>query len=169
MPLTAGVLVLGASACGGSGDSEGRVTTEATAPTRAATEASVPAELVGTWTTRLAPNDVPAGAPPELTEGGREWRLEIAETGGPDGGPVLSVISAEAGHLEGPALEVRGDRLVLKQEECAAGGEIAFYDNEYAYAVSGETLEITTVSNQCGDRVAETILTSQPWRKMSNG
>jgi hypothetical protein len=73
------------------------------------------------------------------------------------------------GHLEGPALEVRGDRLLLKQEECAAGGEITFYDNEYAYEVSDETLTITTVSNQCPDRVAETVLTSQPWRKAASG
>ncbi len=145
------------------------MTSEATATTRAATEASVPAELVGTWTTTLASKDIPAGAPPELTEGGRRWRLEIAETGGPDGGPVLSIVSAEAGHLEGPALEVRGGRLLLKREECAAGGEITFYDNEYAYEVRGETLKVTTVSNQCADHVAETILTSQPWRKVSDG
>jgi hypothetical protein len=167
--LAVGVLVFGGSACGGSGDSGAPTETDATATTRATTEESIPDELVGTWTTTLAPNDMPAGAPPELTEGGRQWRLEIAETGGPDGGPVLSIVSAEAGHLEGPALEVRGGRLLLKQEECAAGGEITFYDNEYAYEVSGETLEITTVSNQCPDRVAETILTSQPWRRVSNG
>ncbi len=145
------------------------MTREATTTARVATEASVPAELVGTWRATLAPDDIPAEAPPELTEGGRNWRLEIAETGGPDGGPVLSIVSTEIGHLEGPALEVRGDRLLLKQEECAAGGEITFYDNEYAYEVRGETLKITTVSNQCADHVAETILTSQPWRKVSDG
>jgi hypothetical protein len=145
------------------------MTGEATTTTGAADEGSVPDELIGTWTTTLAPKDIPSGAPPELTDGGRQWRLEIAETGGPDGGPVLSILSAEMGHLEGPALEVRGDRLLLKQEECAAGGEITFYDNEYAYEVSDETLTITTVSNQCPDRVAETVLTSQPWRKAASG
>jgi hypothetical protein len=145
------------------------MTREATATTGAGTQGSVPDELIGAWTTTLALKDIPSGAPPELTEGGRRWRLEIAETGGPDGGPVLSILSAEIGHLEGPALEVRGDRLLLRQEECAAGGEITFYDNEYAYEVSGKTLTITTVSNQCPDRVAETVLTSQPWRKASSG
>ena len=144
------------------------MTGEETATTSAATERSVPEQLIGTWKTTLAPKDIPAGAPPELTDGGREWELVIAETGAPDGGPVLSIASAEEGHLEGPALEVEDDRLLLKQEECAAGGTTKFYDNEYAYKVSGETLTITTVSNQCADRVAETILTSQSWRKASN-
>jgi hypothetical protein len=111
------------------------MTAEETATTQPA-EGSIPDELIGTWRTTLAPKDIPASAPPELTEGGREWELVIAETGAPDGGPVLSIVNSREGHLEGPALDVEDDRLLLEQEECA-------------------------------DRVAETILTSQPWRRAS--
>jgi hypothetical protein len=41
----------------------------------------------------------------------------------------------------------------------------AFYDNEYRWELSGSTLTLTTVKNDCPDRVAETILTSRPWTK----
>jgi len=57
----------------------------------------------------------------------------------------------------------------LEDEECAAGpdGEYAFYDNEYRWTLEGSTLALATVKNDCPDRVAETILTSQPWTKES--
>lgn len=71
------------------------------------------------------------------------------------------------GNLEAPALRVEGDRLFLDHEECAAGGTEHFYDNEYSWKLAGEQLSLTTVTNQCGDRVAETILTSRPWTKTS--
>jgi hypothetical protein len=58
---------------------------------------------------------------------------------------------------------VTGLRLV--QEECAAGGDTQFFDNEYSYEVQGDTLIINVVTNQCADRVAQTILTSEPWSK----
>jgi len=60
---------------------------------------------------------------------------------------------------------VAGDRLRLLQEECAAGGDTQFFDNEYSYEVQGDTLTISVVKNQCADLVAETILTSEPWTK----
>ena len=57
-----------------------------------------------------------------------------------------------------------GDTLVLEDEECAATGTTTF-NNEYTWELSGSTLTLTTVKNDCPDRVAETILTSHPWAK----
>ena len=161
--MLASVVFLAASACGGSDESEPARTSEA-ATTETAAGEPIPDALIGTWSTTLRPADIPADAPPELA-GTKKWQLEIAESGGFEDGPVLSIVNRELGQLEGPALEVDGDRLLLKQEECAAGGDIAFYDNEYSYTLTGSKLTITTISNQCPDRVAETILTSRPWTK----
>ena len=162
------MLMLAAAACGG-GDSDSD--SGATAP--AATTSDPPAtnlapdELVGTWTTKLEEGDVPAPAPPELVDGGPSWVIRIGNTGGPDDGPFLAIDSADEnfGNLEAPALEVEGDRLRLLEEECAAGGEQNFYDNEYQWAITGGQLTITTVTNQCPDLVAETILTSRAWTR----
>ena len=35
----------------------------------------------------------------------------------------------------------------------------------YAWRLDGAELSLSTVDNQCGDHVAETILTSRPWTK----
>jgi hypothetical protein len=160
--LAMGVSVLAVSGCGGSGSS---TPTATGAGGTATTEEAIPAELLGTWTTSLKPEDLPADVPPELANAATKWQLEIAETGGTDNGPVLSIVNPDLGQLEGPALEVSGDRLRLVQEECAAGGDTQFFDNEYSYEVQGDTLTINVVTNQCADRVAETILTSEPWTK----
>jgi hypothetical protein len=60
---------------------------------------------------------------------------------------------------------VEGDHLLLVQEECAAGGAEHFYDNTYAWKLAGTQLSVSTIANECGDHVAETILTSRPWTK----
>ena len=82
-----------------------------------------------------------------------------------DNGPVLSIVNPDLGQVEGPTLEVKGDRLRLLQEECAAGGDTQFFDNEYSYEVQDDTLTTNVVKNQCADRIAEAILTSEPWSK----
>jgi hypothetical protein len=151
------------SACGGSNSSAPATTSEGEAET--SSTGTVPPELLGTWTTTLKESDLPANAPPELTDAATEWELQIAETGGTDNGPVLSIVNPELGQLEGPTLQVQGNQLKLLQEECAATGETEFFDNAYSYEIQGNTLRITTVSNQCSDHVAETILTSEPWTK----
>jgi hypothetical protein len=162
-------LILSVAGCGG--DSDGEAGGEAAATTTAATDGTTtglaPDELVGTFTTTLEKSDLPADPPPELADGGPSWVIRIGNRGGPSDGPFLAIDSAdeEFGNLEAPALHVDGDRLMLIDEECAAGGEIAFYDNEYRWKLSGRTLTITTIKNQCSDRVAETILTSRPWAK----
>jgi hypothetical protein len=125
--------------------------------------AGVPAALIGTYTTTLKQSDIPANAPPELGE--LEWTLRIGDTGGPNGGPYLAIDSPTHGNLEAPALRVEGDRLFLDHEECADGGTEQFYDNAYSWELTGTELSIGTDTNQCADRVAETILTSRPWNK----
>jgi hypothetical protein len=67
--------------------------------------------------------------------------------------------------LEEPKLTVDGDVLKLEDEECAQTTGYAFYDNEYRWELSGSTLTLATVSNDCPDQVAETILTSRPWTR----
>lgn len=111
---------------------------------------------------------MPTDAAQELEDGGPAWRLRIGASGGPDDGPFLAIDSADEdfGNLEAPSLRVAGDRLLLLKEECAAGGESEFYDNEYRWKLDGETLTLTEVENQCPDEVALTILTSRPWKKV---
>jgi len=160
--IAIGASMLVVSGCGGS---ESSAPTATGAGGTATSEGSIPAELLGTWTTNLKKADLPAEVPPELANAATKWQLEIAKTGGTDNGPVLSIVNPDLGQLEGPTLEVAGDRLRLLQEECAAGGDTQFFDNEYSYEVQGDTLTISVVKNQCADRVAETILTSEPWTK----
>jgi hypothetical protein len=144
----AAALVLGG--CGGSGSDD-----------------AVPPELVGTYATTLEKSDLPKPNQPEFVDGGLEWKLTIATSGGADGGPVLEIRSADEkfGDLEGPNLSVDGDRLLLGNEECAQKIGYVFFDNEYSWKLVGSTLTLATVKNQCADRVAETILTSRPWSK----
>ena len=119
--------------------------------------------------TTLEKGDLPDDPPPELVDGGPAWKLTVAETGGPDDGPALVIDSADerVGNLEAPSLRVEGDHLFLDKEECFENGSYVFYDNEYRWTLDGSTLTLATVKNDCPDRVAETILTSQPWTKQS--
>jgi hypothetical protein len=142
------LLVFAMSGCGGSDSEEG-----------------VPAELVGTYTTTLHDADIPPNSAPELEPGA--WELVVATTGAADGGSVLAIKHPEKGLLEGPGLRVDGDRFLLEDEECAQDTGYVFYDNEYSWRLTGSTLTLTTVENECPDHVAETILTSQPWTKES--
>jgi hypothetical protein len=137
--------------------------TTTTAPAKAAVSAA--AGLVGTYTTRLKASDLPPNPPPELTDGSTEWKLTIATTGGIDNGPVFAIANGERGSLENPSFSVEGDRVLLHREECAAGGQPHFYENEYRYRSSANTLTFTKVKNLCPDEVALTILTSEPWTK----
>jgi hypothetical protein len=163
--ILAGLVALSASACGGSGTPTAGTATSAGTGSEASIAGAIPSELLGTWATTLKAADIPANAPEELKNAATKWQLVIAQTGGTDNGPVLSIVNPELGQLEGPTLQVQGNQLKLLQEECAASGE-QFFDNAYSYQVQGGTLRITTVQNQCADRVAETILTSEPWTKL---
>lgn len=163
--IATGASVLAVAGCGGSESSAPTATVAGGAAGSVTSGAAIPPELLGTWTTTLKKEDLPADVPPELATAATKWQLEIAETGGTDNGPVLSIVNPDLGQLEGPTLEVAGDHLRLVQEECAAGGDTQFFDNEYSYEVDGDRLTISVVKNQCADRVAETILASEPWTK----
>jgi hypothetical protein len=145
--LVFAVAVLALAGCGGGSESDG----------------AVPTELVGTYTTTLDDSDIPANAPPEL-EAGR-WELAIGELEGADAGSFLAIDHPTHGTLEEPGLTIDGDVLELNNEECAQTTGSAFYDNEYRFELAGSTLTLTTVKNDCPDRVAETILTSNAWTK----
>jgi hypothetical protein len=123
-----------------------------------------PSSLVGTYTTTLTQQDLSKNRAPELSDS-PEWELTIANTGGSGSGHALTLTNKTSGGLQAPDFGVSGDRIVLKQEECAAGEVEHFYDNEYRFTQAGKTLRFTTVRNSCPDRVAETIPTSEPWTK----
>jgi hypothetical protein len=128
-------------------------------------ETGFPSELAGTYVTTLEAGDIPANAAREL-EAGR-WELAIGDLEGAEAGSFLAINHPTEGTLEEPKLMVDGDVLKLDDEECAQTTGYAFYDNEYRWELSGSTLTLTTVKNDCPDRVAETILTSRPWTKQS--
>jgi hypothetical protein len=157
--LTLAVALFVVGGCGSGDDS--KTTGQATKPTAA----TVPASLLGSYTTTLRPGDIPSNAPEELTDGSRTWKLTIAKSGGIDNGPVFAIGKAKLGTLEGPPFSVEGDRVLLHREECNAGGQPHFYENEYRYKLSGKTLTFAKVKNLCPDKVALTILTAEPWTK----
>lgn len=123
----------------------------------------IPQELTGSYTTALRQSDLPPNAPPELVAGA--WRLSIGDLEGANGGTFIALKDPENQILEEPGLKVDGDVLTLTHEECAQNVGYTFYDNEYGWKLDGSTLALTTVKNDCPDKVAETILTSRPWTK----
>jgi hypothetical protein len=148
--ITVAATTFALAGCGGS-DSSG--------------DGGIPSELVGTYRTTLQASDLPDPPPVELTGGGLRWKLTVATSGGPGDVPVLMIDSERAGNLEATELRVDGDRLILPREECAAGGTMTFYENEYRWKLDGTTLTLTPVVNRCPDEVALTVLTSRPWTK----
>lgn len=128
-------------------------------------ERGAPKELLGTYTTKLEPSDLPSNPAQELTAGPPTWKLTIANSGGLDNGRAFTIANASLGPLESSSFGIRRDRILLHREECAAGGSYHFYENEFSYRLSGRTLTLETVKNSCQDKVAETILTSEPWTK----
>jgi len=133
--------------------------------------AAPPAELQGTYTVRLKPGDLPTGkdAPPEFKPENKPyaWRVEISDSGGPDNGPTLNIVSLAHGSLESPRLTVAGDKLRLSDEECASDTGYTFVSTTYRWVVIGPALRLTKLSGGCPDKVAETILTSRALTKVA--
>jgi hypothetical protein len=147
-----------AAGCGGGGG--GQTSTKAGGPP--------PASLVGTYTTTLKRSDLPKPVPPEFTAGYR-WKLEIAKSGGIDNAPNLTINSLPSTGgccLESPTLSVSGDTLNLTHETCEekASG-YTFVSSAYRWKLSGKTLRLTLTKPGCPDKVAQTILASEPWRR----
>jgi hypothetical protein len=123
-----------------------------------------PPSLVGVYTTKLTKRDLSRNHAPELQEA-PGWKLTIANVGGTGSGHVIALTNMKAGALESSDFAISKKRIVVKHEECAAGGTTRFYDNEYRFKQSGNTLRFTKLLNSCPDRVAETVLTAEPWTK----
>lgn len=99
--VLAAVIAVFGSGCGGSSSSAPAISPGgAVTGSASESEGTIPPALLGTWTTTLKANDLPANPPPEL-DGSTKWHLQIAETGGVDNGPVLSIAN-DLGQLEGP-------------------------------------------------------------------
>lgn len=156
--------VVAVAALAGCGSDSGSSSSSSTSSSSGAS-AAVPADLLGTYATKLKQGDLPPSPPPELTAGSGAWRLTIAKSGGVNGGNAFSIADPAHGELETSSFVVKGDTITLVHEECAAGGTENFYDNQYRFTKSGNTLKFTTVKNQCPDKIAETILTKEPWKQ----
>lgn len=126
---------------------------------------TVPADLLGRYTTTLQGADIPKNPPPELTDGSPRWKLTIAKSGGIENGPAFTIANAQLGVLESSNFVAQEGTVLLGNEECAAPGGKQVYANKYRYTLSGDTLRFTTITNGCADKVAETILTSRPWQR----
>lgn len=155
---TAALALVGAG-CGG--DDKASPSSSATTPQAAA---PAPAELLGTYTTTLKRSDVPKPAPPEL-DGQYRWTLRITEDGGPDNKPALTIVKPPDDGLESSAMAVTGDELKLSGEECAQKTGDSIVSSSYTWKAEGDSLRLTAVKHGCDDKVAETILTAEPWKR----
>ena len=128
-------------------------------------KSGAPQELLGQYTVSLPKADLPQDAPEELTEGSETWTVTLAETGGPGEGPAFTIANDQLGPLESSHFEVKDDRIVLHEEECAQTGEPV--ESVWRWKLDGEELTLTEEKGACPDEVASTILTSGPLKKDS--
>jgi hypothetical protein len=119
---------------------------------------------VGTYTTTLKASDIPKPPPDELKARANpyHWKLVIAKSGGIDNAPALTIVSPQHGSLESPTLSVSGDTLNLSKEFCTTPGQ-TFATSAYRWQLQGNTLRLTLTKPGCPDKVAQTILASEPW------
>ena len=61
-------------------------------------------------------------------------------------------------------LAVAGDQLKLTREECAPAGD-KLVSSSYTWKAEGDSLRLTAVKHGCADKVAETILSAEPWKR----
>lgn len=97
-------------------------------------ESRAPGQLLGSYHTELLRSDLPPNPPPELTDAGRRWELTIASSGGVDDEPAFTIANSELGPLKSSRFGIKGDRVLLHRQECAAGGTVRLLENEYGYA-----------------------------------
>jgi hypothetical protein len=153
------VAALAPAACGGS-DEPKATSTAAAAPAKK--PAALPQELKARWKTTLRKSDAPPGL--RLSN---PFSVIISDTGGVDNGPAFTLADAQES-IEGETSVpvVTGDTITLRREGCFEKDNVyRFYDNVYRYTLSGDTLRFTVVKNACKDGIAESILTSQPFKR----
>jgi hypothetical protein len=159
--ISTAALALAGLGCGG--DDE-KASSSASATTAPQAVALPPAALLGTYTTTLKRSDVPDPAPPEL-DGQYRWTLRITKDGGPDDKPALTIVKPPDDVLESSAMAVTGDKLELSGEECAQTVGDSIVSSSYTWKAEGDSLRLTAVKHGCADKVAETILSAEPWKR----
>lgn len=156
-----------ASAAGlGCGSDSGNPATDASTAHAATTAAGgpPPAELLGSYTTRLTKADTAGRKAPELKD--HLWIMKITKDGGVDNAPTLTIIRAPSDVLESSTLSVAGTTLTLTGQECAhPSGDYTLVSSSYTWKLEGKTLRLATAKPGCPDKVAETILTSEVWMR----
>jgi hypothetical protein len=157
--ISTAALALAGLGCGGGDDTAASSSTPA--PKAAAPP---PAELLGTYTTTLKRSDVPKPAPREL-DGQYRWTLRITKDGGPDDKPALTIVIPPDDALESSVLAVAGDVLTLTGQECAQQTGYKIVSSSYRWKVEGDSLRLTPLKHGCEDKVAETILSAEPWKR----
>jgi len=163
-PILVSTAALALAGLGCGGDDEKASSSSSAATTTPQAVAPPPAELLGTYTTTLKRSDVPEPAPPEL-DGQYRWTLRITKDGGPDDKPALTIVKPPDDVLESSPMAVTGDTLKLSGEECAASMSGTGVTSSYTWKAEGDSLRLTTVKHGCADKVAETILSAEPWKR----
>jgi hypothetical protein len=168
MVLVLALPIIAAAGCGGDSSDKTAAASSAT-PQGDKPGGPPPAQLLGTYATTLKRADVPAGPPPEL-KSQRAWLMKITKDGGPGNAPSLAIIRPPSDPLEAATLSVSADTLTLSKEECAPSdpsGQYTFVTSAYRWTLDGTSLRLTTLKKGCPDKVAQTILTSHPWKKQT--
>jgi hypothetical protein len=160
--ISTAALALAGLGCGGDDEKTSSPSSAGTATPQAV--APPPAELLGTYTTALKRSDVPDPAPPEL-DGQYRWTLRITKDGGPHNEPALTIVKPPDDVLESSAMAVTGDKLELTGEECAQTMGDSIVSSSYTWKAEGDRLRLTAVKHGCADKVAETILSAEPWKR----
>ncbi len=63
-------------------------------------------------------------------------------------------------------MAVSGDTIKLTGQECEkAGGGYKIVSSTYRWKLDGPGLRLTAVATACPDKIAETILSSEPWKR----
>jgi hypothetical protein len=119
-------------------------------------------ELLGQYEVSIPLKDLPQDAPAIASATTDTWTVTLADTGGPGDGPAFSIANGQAPPIETSTFQVKGDRVILKDQTCTSGKPV---DSEWTYELSGERLTFSNPKDACSDGIAETILTTKPLTK----
>jgi hypothetical protein len=126
-------------------------------------ETAAPKQLVGEYAMTLKSGDLPPNPVRELTDGSKSWTLRIANSGGVNNAPALSLENDQLGGLESSRFGVIGQRIVLHSEECPPTGKPV--ESEYTWTLKGRKLRFSGGRGACPDKVQLTLLTAKPWTR----
>lgn len=151
------LLLVAAPALTGCGDDEkegSAATRPAAATTTPAPGNPVPAELAGSWATRLKGTELADLAPAAVREKHLVFTMKFLETGGVDNGPSVFVETDDLDMEAESSVTVSGDRITLDDPAC-----------QFAYAVKAEQLNLTSIGNDCPHDGLSSVLTAGPWER----